>query len=286
MAADLVSLIRQLARPREEVKSTGEKPHLSVLPGIKAVLFDVYGTLFASGSGDIGLGVADDAGQAMAEALRAEGIAIDSGAALRRQWQDLIRQDHERARDAGVRYPEVEIREIWSALLAHCSCELGVEALERVAVRYENLVNPVWPMPGVEQTLLALRHRGLVLGIISNAQFYTPPLFEALLGRSLEELGFRRELCLWSFARREAKPAAGLFASMGHTLAGEGIATGEVLYVGNDMRNDIAPAAAAGFGTALFAGDARSLRWRKEDALDATPDVILTELRQLPACLT
>jgi len=39
--------------------------------------------------------------------------------------------------------------------------------------------------------------------------------------------------------------------------------------------------------TALFAGDSRSLKWRKDDARtkDLTPDLIITELRQLPECV-
>ena len=51
------------------------------------------------------------------------------------------------------------------------------------------------------------------------------------------------------------------------------------------MRNDILPAACAGFKTALFAGDRRSLRLRASDARCAklSPDLIVTDLRQLIA---
>jgi putative hydrolase of the HAD superfamily len=61
------------------------------------------------------------------------------------------------------------------------------------------------------------------------------------------------------------------------------IPAASVLYVGNDMRNDIVPAASVGFNTALFAGDQRSLRLRESDAdcRNVTPDVIVTDLRQL-----
>ena len=38
-----------------------------------------------------------------------------------------------------------------------------------------------------------------------------------------------------------------------------------VLFVGNDMLNDVAAAAAVGLRTALFAGDQRSLRLREKD---------------------
>ena len=61
----------------------------------------------------------------------------------------------------------------------------------------------------------------------------------------------------------------------------------EVLAVGNDMLNDVLPARETGFRTALFAGDARSLRLREGDPrLDVfSPDLVLTDLDQLPECL-
>ena len=59
------------------------------------------------------------------------------------------------------------------------------------------------------------------------------------------------------------------------------------MYVGNDMLNDIASAAKVGLRTALFAGDARSLRWRKGDERveGVVPDLVLTDLLQLVDCL-
>jgi putative hydrolase of the HAD superfamily len=53
--------------------------------------------------------------------------------------------------------------------------------------------------------------------------------------------------------------------------------------VGNDIFNDILPAAAEGFQTALFAGDRRSLRLRSEDARCAgvQPDLVITDWRQI-----
>ena len=55
------------------------------------------------------------------------------------------------------------------------------------------------------------------------------------------------------------------------------------LYVGNDMLNDIYSANRAGLKTALYAGDARSLRLRKENPLISglTPDFIVTNLMQI-----
>ena len=56
-----------------------------------------------------------------------------------------------------------------------------------------------------------------------------------------------------------------------------------VLYVGNDMLNDIYPAKMAGFKTALFAGDARSLRLRENHpkCQNLSADLVITDLVQV-----
>jgi putative hydrolase of the HAD superfamily len=56
-----------------------------------------------------------------------------------------------------------------------------------------------------------------------------------------------------------------------------------VLYIGNDIRNDIWPADRLGCRTALFAGDARSLRLREDDERlsDVKPDRVVTALGQI-----
>jgi FMN phosphatase YigB (HAD superfamily) len=56
-----------------------------------------------------------------------------------------------------------------------------------------------------------------------------------------------------------------------------------VLVVGNDMRNDIRPALAAGCHAALFAGDRRSYRPRSGGSgrVACRPDARITALAQL-----
>ena len=260
---------------------------MAPLGGIRAVVFDIYGTLLISGSGDTGVNYDEStAEEAMMDAFNEEGVVTTPSMELAKGRQRLIEQDHARAKAAGTAFPEVEIREIWKRLLDESRFALPDDRLERVIMRHECAVNPVWPMPGAKELLTDCQDRGLVMGIISNAQFYTRPLLEFLFDGSLEDLGFGKDLCLWSFEEREAKPSGVLFARLGALLEREGIAASEVLYVGNDMRNDIAPAAAQGFRTALFAGDVRSLRWRADDGHTVVPDLVLTELDQLTSCLS
>jgi putative hydrolase of the HAD superfamily len=138
-------------------------------------------------------------------------------------------------------------------------------------------------MPHLRKLLRECRQARLRLGIISNAQFYTPFLLKWLVGAALTDFGFSPELILWSYRWGHAKPSPVLFETARERLAGHSIPPHHVLYVGNDMRYDILPAQQAGFQTALFAGDARSLRWRRDDARCRRhqPDLVITDLRQL-----
>ena len=285
MPGDCCALAAQLSRPMGP-QPTEVSASIQNLPDIKAVIFDVYGTLLISGSGDIGLTSSSDLDreEIIGQALREEGLVTTPALSLAEKLVEAIAADHTRAIQDGASYPEIEIREIWSNLLQANGIDLSGPAIERLAIRYEAAVNPVWPMPNALQTLITLRDLGHLLGIVSNAQFYTPIFIESLFERSLSDLGFTDSLCLWSYKVREAKPSKGLFVNLAHSLSKKDIKASQAVYVGNDMRNDIATASAVGFRTALFAGDARSLRWREDDRLKIKPDLILTDLAQLLDC--
>ena len=116
-------------------------------------------------------------------------------------------------------------------------------------------------MPGAADLVAALQARGPV-GIVSNAQFYTPFVLATLL----PELHIDPRLAVWSFAQREAKPSPRLFRTAAARMAlNYRFEPSEIVMVGNDVRNDLLGARAAGIRTALFAGDARSLRLRRDD---------------------
>ena len=86
---------------------------------------------------------------------------------------------------------------------------------------------------------------------------------------------------------RRAKPGTFLYEHAAERLAGKGVEPRDVLYVGNDLLNDCTPAQQVGFRTALFAGDARSLRLREGDGRvgETRPTVTVTDLRQIVECL-
>ena len=162
---------------------------------------------------------------------------------------------------------------------------VGAVDLRRLAVEYEIRANPCWPMPHLRECLESLRHRGLLLGIISNAQFYTRELFDALLDATPEARGFDPDLQFYSYQHGRAKPGTALHELAVEALRQKRIGCHEVLFVGNDMLNDVLPASRVGFRTALFAGDARSLRRRQRDPRTEgiSLDLVVTDLRQILA---
>ncbi|MDE0446003.1 MAG: HAD family hydrolase [Spirochaetaceae bacterium] len=279
----MIELIRRLSAPLAPLPVAGCLPRLRPAGSERGVLFDVYGTLLISAAGDIGSGAASREARhaAMAAALNDAGLARevprarDMVAAL----EAAVGAVHAEARARGVAHPEVELRELWRGLLPGT----GTAAVERAAVSYECRTNPVWPMPGAAAAVTALQARGPV-GIVSNAQFFTPPVLAALL----PELRIDARLAVWSFAEREAKPSPRLFAAAAARMARHcRLQPREIVMVGNDVRNDLLGARAAGLRTALFAGDARSLRLRRDDPRCAAvhPDLVLTHLSQLPRVL-
>lgn len=293
MIHELVEIIRRHSRSMEPIPS-GAEPKLSPLTGIRAVMFDVYGTLVISGSGDVGT-VAAAPGEAFSQACQAVGLHTqvtgDEGAG---RLVATIKQVHEQARRGGTEYPEVDIIAVWRQTIEDLRKRGWLDAeteevdFERLAIEYEVRANPVWKMPELESCLERLTRAELRLGIVSNAQFFTPLLFPALLQKPLPELGFCVNLCFYSYQHGHAKPDTFLYKKAKQSLERLGISTGEVLYVGNDMLNDVLPARTVGFKTALFAGDQRSLRLRTDDnrVAGVEPDIVITQLDQLFDALT
>lgn len=285
-------MLHRHARAMQPI-ATDVAPRLHTLEGIRAVLFDVYGTLLISASGDVGT-VAETPADAFVDACRAVALELTtSGEEGTAALVATIEAFHAEARGRGVEYPEVDIVAVWRRTIDQLASREVVQGrvdevdFQTLAIEYENRVNPVWPMPGLEQCMMSMRAALLHVGIVSNAQFFTPLLFPALLQRSLAGLGFSPELCVWSYRHGHAKPGTFVFDKVKETLASRDVSSCEVLYVGNDMLNDVTPARAVGFRTALFAGDHRSLRLREGDPRIAgiRPDIVVTHLAQVPGAI-
>lgn len=289
---ELVRIIQNRVSPMDPIP-TDLKPRLQSPEDIRAVVFDVYGTMLISGSGDISLARREEHNVHLQETLQECGYSLiqEEAPDLAEFFHNLIESNRNQAIQNGIDFPEIDIREIWTTFLNTGINEgwlKGNTSRNILSIEYECRVNPVYPMPGIEEVITFLNEHHFAKGIVSNAQFFTPLLFPALFGKSLRELGFEENLQIWSFAEGQGKPSTNLFQHLAEALQPFNITPDQTLYIGNDLRNDIWPAASCGFITALFAGDQRSLRLRENDpdVKAVTPDIILTHWDQLPDCLT
>ncbi len=258
---------------------TGMAPEGGLEPPVRCLLCDIYGTLLISDSGDIGGLSGKSVPRTKLRDLLARHRIAAKVPDLLENLQAAVAFRHAAGREAGVAVPEVQIDAVWAEVL-HLE---SPRAARPFALEFEMIMNPVWPMPGLSDLLAACRDKGIPLGIISNAQFFTLPLLERFLAADLDALGFHPQLRLLSFEEGCAKPDPTLFQKAVSRLERLGIPPAETAFIGNDMRNDIRPSRQAGFQTVLFAGDKRSLRLRTEDpqCSSVTPDLTVTHLKQL-----
>ena len=288
--------IRQRRQSGPVQPPKGAEARLSKIDGIRAVVFDVYGTLFSSGVGDISLATEQDRNKPLRQTLLDHGIQLLDAGRNERFDLRLHKEIHKHQairRKEGIEYPEVEIRNVWEDFLKSLKNSNWIAQekevdIESLSIDYETRVNPTQAMPGLPEALETLRQAGFIMSIVSNAQFFTPFLFPAFLEKTHEELGFCEASAIWSYRLLEAKPSTQLYKdSAAQLYKRHGILPCEVLFVGNDLRNDIWPAQEIGFKAALFAGDALSLRRRKNDPNCRTvrADLEITHLEQLAKCI-
>jgi|WetSurSiteA1Bulk_404760.scaffolds.fasta_scaffold11607_2 putative hydrolase of the HAD superfamily len=266
---------------------------------IKAVAFDVYGTILISASGDIDESVIS--AENFKAALDASGIVLAETVLepemffteVLEEFKNLIKTFHQTARSDCKPYPEINILEIWEKIIMDNNNRnrlilSGPLCIKCFTFVFEVLSNRIYPMPGMKDVINNLAERKFPLGLISNAQFYTPVILNFFLHDTITESEqvepFDPDLTIFSYQHQRSKPDAVLFEHFKTQCRNKfGIHPDEILFIGNDMLRDVFPARMAGFKTALFAGDTKSLRLRPElsDLKGITPDYVITELRQL-----
>ncbi|HBM14883.1 MAG TPA: HAD family hydrolase [Lentisphaeria bacterium] len=289
----LLKLIKEGSSPLLPL-NTGLPSKITKLKDIKSIVFDVYGTLFISDAGDISHSVKTEKEVKLNSILESSNFKIlnpSAGILAENLFFQTIKRLHKNSPRSN---PEIDVLEVWRMALSELlrtkavSGDLTNSNLSVLSLRYELAKNPVWPMLNLEELLSHLQNLNLPMGIISNAQFFTPLLFEAFLGKELDKSGFCNELLAFSYEHKTAKPSRVLFKFISDALYEKfQITPGEVLYIGNDMLNDIKPAVEIGFKTALFAGDRRSLRLRENlPECNLTPDAVITDLLQIYNIIT
>ena len=270
------------------------------------VLFDLYGTLFQSPSGESGiqgtgditasryLPVRDDPPTKNPQKVGEPFPTLEPLSpflpllprdetlqTLQRWFLKEVEKRHEVLRSTH-QVPEIRVEEVWAAILG-----LSEEDAFEFSLRYELTVNPVYPMPGARECLEFFRKKGTLMGLVSNAQSFTPFYLEALFGGSLEDLGFHAALTIFSYQWREAKPSTKLFLRVAEALSSLGYTPQDATYIGNDLRNDVWAPQQVGFRAALFCGDGRSLRVYQDDPRysKVRPDYLIESFQRGDPCM-
>ena len=292
--------IRNLFDSQQKLRPipTNTELNLSVIKNIKCVIFDIYGTLLISGSGDIDkLALSPSF---ILESFAQCGIRIISSnpakvaAEITEEYKQTIEELKYGARKKNIENPEIDIRDVWEIIIQslyyrNLIDKPWVDEVTMLAVYFETLSNKVYPMPFMKEIILWLHEKQIPVGVISNAQFYTPVIMNYFLNDEVDDQNenikyFDPDLSVFSYQEKLGKPSVALYEKA--LAAGEekyGFESNEVLFVGNDMLKDIYPARASGMRTALFAGDARSLRLRQDDSRVSgiIPDCTINSLEQI-----
>lgn len=295
--AALLDRIKTLSHPIHP-EPLDHETRLTTLSDIKCVAFDFYGTMFISGVGDIGVDEKQAEGNARLfeeSLIQLRFSTADSSVGEKglKQFQQSIDLHINRMKKKGIEHPEPNVIDVWQNVLTELlqSGEIKGEVTRQkaiqLAIEFEFRVNTVWPLPDLSSILKHILDQDLKLGIISNSQFYTPLTFEALFGASTHAFGFDPDLQIWSYKAGMKKPSVSFYRLFTDELSIFNLKPEQVLYIGNDLFKDVIPAKKLGMKTALYVGDRRSVRHKKEDLLPEyqQPELIIDDLSQIIECL-
>jgi FMN phosphatase YigB (HAD superfamily) len=280
------------------------KPHTSATPGIRAVAWNIYGTLLSISTGNLVL--------KHPQKLIME-VALDKTIKEFNMWGSMSRkpgqpseymgQLYDRALDQlrmapshGEKFPEIPTEKIWDDIVKKLQQKDykfdagkygGInDYVKKIALFFHASMQGTALFPGGAKALDHIRSCGVKQGFLADAQCFTLAQLTRALGTEMNgtvDDFFDRTLRALSFEVGGRKPSDRLFKHFLSAAQRTGIEPGQVLHIGSRIIEDIAPAKKLGMRTALFAGDKESLQATPDQLKDAAtrPDLLLTDLSQL-----
>jgi FMN phosphatase YigB (HAD superfamily) len=281
------------------------RPHLVQLPHVRAVLWNVYGTLLCISEGDLKFEAAND---------YIMEVALEKTIHEFKMWNSMSRKPGQPsaymrevylkglselrlAPSPGEKHPEILAERVWENIIKKLfqkdyKFDAGFygalnEFSRKVAYFFHASLQGTACYEGAAATMTAVADAGLKQGLLADAQCFTAVQLQRGLRKQEQsanlDLLTPPSLRWFSCDRRARKPSEHLFRSVLQSLGQQGIDANEALHVGSSLERDIAPAKKAGMRTCLFAGDRGSLHATAEQLKDPSlrPDVLITELSQL-----
>ena len=281
-------------------------PSIKPLPGIKAVTWNVYGTLLRITDGDLLL--------LPTQELRMQ-VALEKTIKEFNMWQSMSRKPGDPWAQLFPQYKDVlaemqltvparkgdlgqvDSTKLWRKLISRLEQKEyeydadfygdADEYAEKVAFFFHSCLAGVAAMDNATTVVKAVADAGFAQGLLADGQSFTlTQLLRAFQATTklppLNQL-FAPGCVILSCDVGVRKPSRTLFNTAAEAFARQDIEPSEVLYVSNRWPDDLTVAKQIGFRTALFAGDKNSLQAPAAELLtsELRPDRLLTELTQI-----
>lgn len=280
-------------------------PSIAPLPGIRAVLWDVYGTLLRVSDGRYCI--------LPEEEVRLQ-IALDKTIHEFNMWNHMYRKPGppwqsmigiykstiERQSMRGSSkgdVTEVSLVDVWRALIEKLfdkeytfdEGQLGDvdEFSEKVAYFFHCSLQATEAREHAVRAMTDVSRSGVLQGCLADGQSFT--LVQLLRGLSLQgdlpplHEVFRPQSLIFSAALGVRKPSKSLFSEAISRLRSVGIQPDEILHVSCRLMDDLVPARVAGMKTALLVAEKTGLQVSTDVIKDpkTRPDRLMTGLHQI-----
>ncbi|MCA8996086.1 MAG: HAD hydrolase-like protein [Planctomycetaceae bacterium] len=281
-------------------------PFTQPLPGIKVVLWNVYGTLLRIDQGEL-LHVHSQKLRmqiALEKTIKEFNMWYSMSRKPGQPWESLLRQYTDIVEEVGMTstkrkgdYPDISSHKIWRKIFDRLvkneydwdQGTLGsLDALvDKVAFFFHASLQGTAAAPHATETLLQLIRQGTRCGVLADSQSFTlPQLFRDL--RKQEYFESNHQVltpdCLFlSSDVGLRKPSPTFFEKARDSLRDHGFSPDEVLHVSHLLQEDLAVAKSTGFHTCLYVSDKNTCRFQAADVRDPDlkPDRLISEICQV-----
>lgn len=285
-------------------------PALKPLPGIQAVLWNIYGTLLRIADGRLLFRHSQELRMRVALEKTIEefnmwhSMSRKPGAPweyMLTQYDGVLEQQQLRGTKQKGDFPEVDSSAVWGKLIERLvkneytwdeSMYGDLDDLSvKVAYFFHMRLQAVEAMAHAVQALQCVADAGLKQGLLADAQPFTvTQMLRAFRGQGklppLTTL-FEADGMTLSCRLGLRKPSKSIYRHATQQFQQLGISPSAILYISNRLGDDLAEAKRHGMRTVLFAGDADSLEASKADIKnpEIRPDRLMTDLGQIEQIL-
>jgi FMN phosphatase YigB (HAD superfamily) len=292
------------------VKPLKATPFLKPLPGIRALTWELYGTLLRIDTGRLHLLHPQPLRMQIALQKTIEEFNFWNSMSRKpgQPWEYLLRQYTEVVENLQLTtkadkgdVPHIDAAQVWEKLIERLTrneyeWDRGLygdldELAHKVAYFFHSSLQGVAAADGVVDLQQRLLHAGIRQGLLADAHSFSV----AQTVRAFRRLGSIAAIgdvvspgCQFlSCTVHARKPSPSLYRHAVEQFGRMGIGPSEVLHVTHRLEDDLVAAKQAGLRTALVVADANCTQVDKDAVRDpaSRPDRLLTNLAQLPEVL-